>query len=294
MAAYRKATDTVMLISFNSALHQAYGEDVNLTLELTRKTKEDPTTKTGLSMEQVKEIHKEEAEAKASAEKLCKEISAKRAVLTSLDNQITDKTAQVEDLSKTFKRRLNNRKDLETQIDQLEAVAEVMEKTHQQKNEEYTKAKRRHQAIMAQWEEEEEEAQARYDKLLMKNHKQEQKNALLSADLEAMKTAIDQRSGLLYQLNNQLRQWIGTHIKRLVTLALNVNGGKEWLKEQGGGFMVQQQYRQDYADDLDRLMSGHDVPKRYYKHPGTGWTRRTYQRNQRVQTTTRQEDGPEL
>lgn len=299
MAAYRKATDVVMLTSFNGALHQAYGDVV--TLELTRKTLEDPTTKTGLSMDQVKAIHQEEAEAKASADKLCKEISAKRAVLTSLedqvkdlDNQITDKMEKMEDLSKTFKRRLDNRKHLETQIDQLEAVAEVMEKTQQLKNEEYNKAKQRHQAIMAQWDEEEKEAQVRYDKLLMKNHKQEQKNSLLSADLEALKSAIEQRSGLLDQLNNQLRQWINKHIKHLLTMALNLEGGKAWMKEHGGGYMVQQQYRQDYSDDLDRLMSGHDVPKRYYKHPGTGWTRRTYQRNPRVQTTTRQEEGPEL
>lgn len=315
MAVYRNATDTVALIAFNDALRVAYGSAV--TLELTRKTKEDPTLQTGLSMEQVKAIHQEEAKAKAAADKLCKEISAKtetlnnladqertlRAIRASLDdqvkeldNQITDKTAQVEDLSKTFKRRLDNRKHLETQIDQLEAVAEVMEKTQQLKNDEYNKAKQRHQAVMAQWEAEEEEAQARYDKLLMKNHKQEQKNALLSADLEALKTAIEQRSGLLDQLNNQLRQWINKHIKHLLTMALNLEGGKAWMKEHGGGYMVQQQYRQDYSDDLDRLMSGHDVPKRYYKHPGMGWSRRTYQRNQcqQVQTNTLQDDGPDL
>ena len=318
---YRSIMDELGTRALKDAIKEVYGNEG--TVKLIRKSKGDPTVITGLSMAQFKAIHAETAKAKAEKAEVDKQISAKthtladlttqektqREVLTRLNDQVKDlddqintkdqevksKTAEAAELTKAINHRLKNKRHIEMQIDQLQTAAEEMEKTLQQKNEEYNLTEQHHRAVMTRWEEDEEDARARRDGLLTENWTLEQKNTRLRATQNDLQTAIDHRSGLLDQLNNNLRQWIGTHIKRLVTLALNVNGGKAWMKEQGCGFMVQQQFRQDYADDLDRLMSGQDVPKRYYNHPGMGWTRRTYKRNQRQQVqTTRQEDGPEL
>ena len=279
MAAYRKATDTVMLDSFNTALHQAYGDD-DVTLELTRKTLEDPTVKTGLSMEQVKAIHAEEAKAKAATDKLKQEISAKeqekdqltaeveekKEQVKGLDDKISAKTSEVEaktaeaeELDKTIKHSKKHKKEVETEIESLEAEADRQDK-------EVTAAEVSHNNMMAWWESLEEDAKRDHDSLLTENHKQEELKKQLSADLEATKTAVEQQRGLFDQITNNLKQWIEDHLKDLVNLGLNREFGSMWVQEQGNTYTANEWYKADQADDVDRLTAGEEVPRRYVRN----------------------------
>lgn len=320
MAAYRKATDVVMLTSFNNALHQAYGDD-DVTLELTRKTQEDPTTKTGLSMEQIKAIHQEEAEAKAAADKLKAEISAKeqeKDLLTAeveekkeqvkgLDDKISAKTSEVEaktaeaeELDKTIKHSKKHKKEVETEIKTLEAEADRQDK-------EVTAAEVSHNNMMAWWASEEEDAKQHRDSILAENHKQEQKKMQLSADLEATKTAVEQQRGLFDQITNNLRKWIEDHLKDLVNLGLNQEFGSMWVKEQGNSYTANEWYKADQADDVDRLAAGEEVPRRYVRNTQLRkWVRfnklrKQRQRNLRERTGatggidySKRDDGPSI
>lgn len=316
MAAYRKATDVVMLTSFNNALHQVYGDAV--TLELTRKTKEDPTVQTGLSMEQVKAIHAEEAKAKAAKDKLDKEISVKeqekeqlttevedkKYIAKGLDKQISAKTSEVEakqaeadELDKTIKHKRKQKDEVETEVASLKAEADLQDKA-------VTAAEANHTNLLTWWESEEEDARARRDSILADNHTQEERKKQLSADLEGLQTAVDQQSSLFDQITNRLGEWIKDHLKDLINLGLNADGGKQWLKEQGGTYTAQESFKADQADDIDRLSAGEEVPRRYvYNDQFKKWMRFTFQRKQRnLRERTgaggtdysRHDDGPSL
>ncbi|MGZ7884936.1 hypothetical protein ACXVRB_09975 (plasmid) [Limosilactobacillus ingluviei] len=293
MATYRKATDKVMLDSFNTALHQAYGADV--TLELTRKTKEDPTVQTGLSMEQVKAIHAEEAKAKAKKDKLDKEISVKeqekeqlttevedkKYIAKGLDKQISAKTSEVEakqaeagELDKTIKHKRKQKDEVETEVASLKAEADLQDKA-------VTAAEANHNNLMTWWESEEEELKARHDGLLTENRSLEDLNEQLRDNVDTLKTAVDQQSSLFDQITNRLGEWIKDHLKDLINLGLNADGGRQWLKEQGT-YTAQESFKADQADDIDRLSVGEEVPRRYvYNDQFKRWMRFTFQRKQR-------------
>lgn len=294
MAAYRKATDGVMLASFNSALHQAYGDVV--TLELTRKTKEDPTLQTGLSMEQVKAIHAEEAKAKATKDKLDKEISVKeqekeqlttevkdkKYIAKGLDKQISAKTSEVEakqaeadELDKTIKKRQKRKDEVETELASLEVEADRQDKA-------LTAAEANHTNLMTWWESDEEDLKARHDGLLTENRSLEDLKKQLRDNVDTLKTAVDQQSSLFDQITNRLGEWIKDHLKDLINLGLNADGGKQWLKEQGGTYTAKESFKADQADDIDRLSAGEEVPRRYvYNDQFKRWMRFTFQRKQR-------------
>lgn len=292
MAAYRRATDTVMLDSFNTALHQAYGDVV--TLELTRKTQEDPTVQTGLSMEQVKAIHAEEAKAKAKKDKLDKEISVKeqekeqlttevedkKYIAKGLDKQISAKTSEVEaktaeagELDRTIKHRKKHKKEVETEIESLEA---------DRQDKAVTAAEANHTNLMTWWESEEEDLKARRDGLLTENRSLEDLNKQLRDNVDSLKTAVGQQQGLFEQITNRLGEWIKDHLKDLINLGLNADGGRQWLKEQGGTYTAQESFKADQADDIDRMSVGEEVPRRYvYNDQFKRWMRFTFQRKQR-------------
>lgn len=316
MAAYRKATDVVMLTSFNNALHQAYGDAV--TLELTRKTKEDPTVQTGLSMDQVKAIHAEEAKAKAKKDKLDKEISAKeqekeqlttevedkKYIAKGLDKQISAKTSEVEakqaeadELNKTIKHHKQHKKEVETEISELEAKADRQDKA-------LTAAEANHNNLMIWWESEEEDLKADHDSLLTENQSLKDQNSQLRADLDTWKTAVDQQKGLFDQITTNLKQWVEKHLKDLINLGLNQEFGSQWVQEQGNTYTANEWYKTDQADDVDRLAAGEEVPRRYVRNTELRkWVRFNklrQQRNLRERTGaggtdySRHDDGPDL
>lgn len=313
---YRSIMDEIGARALNMAIKYEYGKDDVVTL--IRKSKEDPSVITGLTMEQVKAIHAEKAQAQEAVVKLNKEISAKeqeKAQLTAevgekkeqlktlddkifvKDAEVDAKTAKAEELDKTIKHQRKQKDEAETELASLKVEADRQDKA-------LTEADESHKAMMAWWASEEEDAKHRRDGLLTENRSLEDQITQLKANLDTLKTAVDQQSSLFDQITNRLGEWIKDHLKDLINLGLNTDGGKQWLKEQGGTYTAQENFKADQADDIDRLSAGEEVPRRYvYNDQFKRWMRFTFQRKQRnLRERTgaggtdysKRDDGPDL
>lgn len=314
---YRSIMDEIGARALNSAIKNEYGKDD--AVKLIRKTEDDPTVITGLTMEQVKAIHAEKAKAQEEVAKLKAEISTKEAEKEQLtkdvnekqdqvktlddkifvkDAEVEAKTAKSEELDKTIKHQYKRKDEVETEVASLKAEAERQDK-------ELTEADESHKAMMSWWESEEEDARARRDSILADNHAQEERKKQLSADLKGLQTAVDQQKGLFDQITSNLKQWIEQHLKDLVNIGLNREFGGQWVKEQGNAYTAQEWYKADQADDVDRLVAGEEVPRRYVRNTELRkWVRfdkLRKQRNLRERTGatggtdySRHDDGPDL
>lgn len=291
---YRSIMDEIGARALNMAIKYEYGKDD--VVKLIRKSKEDPSVITGLTMEQVKAIHAEKAQAQEAVVKLNKEISAKeqeKAQLTAevgekkeqlktlddkvfvKDAELEAKTAKAAELDKTIKHQYKQKDEVETEVASLKVEADRQDKA-------LTEAEESHKAVMSWWTSEEEDLKAHHDGLLTENRSLEDQNTQLKANLDTWKTAVDQQSSLFDQITNRLGEWIKDHLKDLINLGLNADGGKQWLKEQGGTYTAQESFKADQADDIDRLSAGEEVPRRYvYNDQFKRWMRFTFQRKQR-------------
>lgn len=301
---YRSIMDEIGARALNSAIKNEYGKDD--AVKLIRKSKEDPTIVTGLTMEQVKAIHAEKAKAQEAVAKLNKEISAKKVEKAQLtkdvkekqdqvktlddkifvkDAEVDAKTAKSEELDKTIKHQRKRKDEVETEVASLKVEADRQDK-------ELTEADESHKAMMSWWASEEEDARARRDSILADNRAQEERKKQLSADLEGLQTAVGQQQGLFDQITNNLKQWIEDHLKSLTNLSLNKEMGERWVKQGGNTYTDNQTWEADQFDDLARITDGVEVPRRYVRNTQLGkWVRLKYDRYQRQQRNLRERTG---
>lgn len=313
---YRSIMDEIGARALNSAIKNEYGKDD--AVKLIRKTEDDPTVITGLTMEQVKAIHAEKAKAQevaklkaeisakeAEKEQLTKDIKEKQDQVKTLDDKIfvkdaevEAKTAKSEELDKTIKHQYKRKDEVETEIAELEVEADRQDKA-------VTAAEANHTNLMTWWESEEEDLKAHHDGLLTENRSLEDQNTQLKADLDTWKTAVEQQRGLFDQITSNLKEWIKDHLKSLTNIGLNKEMGERWVKQGGNTYTDKQTWEADQFDDLARITDGVEVPRRYARNAQLGkWVRLKYERYQRQQRNLRErtgatdysrhDDGPDL
>lgn len=313
---YRGVMDSTACHCLADAIEDTYGKAE--VIKLVRKSKDDPTIQTGLTMEQYKAVHAErgivqaqiKADKAAAKKALYDQMSATRQEIRrgnqlhaqnkQLDETLKAKQKQVDALDDQISAKKVTAKELDDTIKAKQAEASELDKTiKRQKEEKKTveteveglkeqkrtadqvlkNAQTHHRTVMAGLKEEEEVTQARHDELLAENGSLEQKNSQLRATKKNLQTAINQQQSVLDQITNQLKVWITSHLKNLMNLSDNFHKGFFWAQQNNGDM---NSYEADQEDDIDRLTHEEDVPNRYnFDKTQRQWKRTVYQRKQR-------------
>lgn len=316
---YRGVMDGTAAHCLADAIKAVYGKEG--VIKPVRKSKDDPTVITGLTMEQVKAIHAErakvqaqikadKAEAKkalydqmsatrreleranqlhAQNEQLNKTIQDKQNRVEALDDRISAKTETVKELDGTIKAKQDQVSAKTTEVSALDKTIKHHKKQKTELESEITglteQKRTADQALK--------NAQTHHQTVMVGLDEEEEATQARHDKLLAETSALEQRKTQLQadvtqyqsffdQVTDNLIAWLDKHLNKLINLGLNAELGKYWLKERGGDDESANQYQDDRFDDVERLAAGDKIPVRYvHDKEFKHWTRLSYQRKQR-------------